>query len=333
MQKIIFLVMVALMAQTSFAQEKTDVVPDSTNNNPGWLWEISGNGLAQKSYLFGTCHGEGHNFTKEEVFSFPGFQEAFDKSKMVLFEMDLNPEHVDTAALSRQTKWIADLFRNPDPKYMMPEGVYYKPLYDSIAHFNVVNKYLTNKMKDPEYWKKTPGYWFTRIGVTIFIATRRAQIVDGLLYQEVVKQGKENGGLEELEDVGGALQSLLTDTKGIDTLSMKEQADTLYRSIRKMTNGTMRRMMQGFYEAYMSNDTCQMAKHLAEFPELSGAEATSHDKELLHDRNAAWMATIKKNLPEKTCMIAVGCRHLMGASSLIAMLRREGYTVEPVKKK
>jgi uncharacterized protein YbaP (TraB family) len=30
-------------------------------------------------------------------------------------------------------------------------------------------------------------------------------------------------------------------------------------------------------------------------------------------------------------MVAVGCRHLMGSESLIALLRREGYTVEPVK--
>ena len=51
-----------------------------TASNPGWLWQISGNGLTQKSYLFGTCHGEGHNFTKEEVFRFPGLQEAFDES-------------------------------------------------------------------------------------------------------------------------------------------------------------------------------------------------------------------------------------------------------------
>jgi len=29
----------------------------------GWLWEISGNGLTQKSYLFGTCHGGRRSFT------------------------------------------------------------------------------------------------------------------------------------------------------------------------------------------------------------------------------------------------------------------------------
>ena len=325
-KRIILSFILAVAALIVRAQYNSDA-----KNCPGWLWEISGNGLMQKSYLFGTCHGEGHNFTKEEVFSFPGFQEAFDKSEMVLFEMDMNSEHVDTAALNQQTKWIADLFSNPGPEYMMPEGVYYKQFYDSIAHFNLVNKFLTNKMKDPEYWKKTPGYWFTRIGLTIFIATRRVQTVDGLLYQETVKEGKENGGLEELKDIGGSLNSMFTDTRGIDSLSMKEQADTLYRMILNNTNGTTRRMMQGFYEAYINNDTCQMARCLAEIPEISGAKNTSHDKELLHDRNAAWMATIKNNIPEKTCMIAVGCRHLMGASSLIAMLRREGYTVEPMK--
>ena len=301
------------------------------NDCPGWLWEISGNGLAQKSYLFGTCHGEGHNFTKEEVFSIPGLQDAFDKSQMVLFETDMNPEHMDSAVINKQAKWIADLFSKPGSEYMMPEGVYYKTLYDSIDHFNEVDNFLAKKNNDPEYWKKTPGYWFTRIGVTLFIAARRVQMVDDVLYQEVINQGKENGGLEELKDIDGTLNSMFTDTKGIDTLSMKEQADTLYRMIRNITNGTTRRMFRGFYKVYVSNDTCQMARFLAETPDISGAKASSHDKELLNDRNAAWMAIITKNIPEKTCMIAVGARHLMGAESLIAMLRRKGYTVEAVK--
>lgn len=47
--------------------------------------------------------------------------------------------------------------------------------------------------------------------------------------------------------------------------------------------------------------------------------------------NVAWIPVIKKNFAEKSCMVAVGCRHLMGSESLIALLRREGYTVEPVK--
>ena len=44
-------------------------------------------------------------------------------------------------------------------------------------------------------------------------------------------------------------------------------------------------------------------------------------------------ANIKEDITQRPFMIAVGCRHLLGSNSLIALLRREGYTVEPVKNK
>ena len=315
------ILLLALAAMTATAQ-----------GNPGWLWQISGNGLTQKSYLFGTCHGEGHNFTKEEVFSFPGLQEAFDESKMLFNEAEMNPEHADTAALNKFWRSIDELFHNPGPEYMMPEGVDFRTLYDSTAHFKEVDDYLAIKYSDLEYWKKTPGYWFMRLGVALFIATRQAKAVDELLYEEAVNQGKETGGLEEVKDIVGSLQSMFTDTKGIDTLSMKEQADTLYRMIRDGNNGTTRRKYQRVYKAYISNDTCQFAKLLAENLDFFGGKNNSHEKEMLNGRNAAWIPVIKENIAKRPCMIAVGCRHLMGPASLIAMLRREGYSVEAVRK-
>ena len=52
---------------------------------------------------------------------------------------------------------------------------------------------------------------------------------------------------------------------------------------------------------------------------------------ILHDRNIKWLSTIKDNFAVRPCMVAVGCRHLLGSESLIAMLRRKGYTDEAVK--
>lgn len=328
MKKLFIIALLALCTMAGHAQENSDA-----NNNPGWLWEISGNGLKQKSYLFGTCHGDGHNFTKEEVFGFTGLQEAFDETKMLFNESDANPEHVDTVAVKKYWEQINEFCYNPSPEYMIPEGLDFRTHYDSIAHFKVVDKFLANGMKDLEYWKKTPGYWIARIGISLFYATRMAKTVDGLLCKEAINQGKETGGLEELKNVDGKYLSMLTDTKGIDTLSMKEQADTLYQAIRDLTNGTTSRLFQGLYKAYISNDTCRFAKHIAENLDFYGGKNNSHLKEVLNDRNASWIPVIIKNIPEKTCMFAVGCRHLMGPASLIAMLRREGYTVEPVKKK
>ena len=51
---------------------------------------------------------------------------------------------------------------------------------------------------------------------------------------------------------------------------------------------------------------------------------------LLRKRNMAWLPAIKENMASQPTMIAVGCRHLLGSDGLIAILRKEGYTVEPV---
>ena len=48
--------------------------------------------------------------------------------------------------------------------------------------------------------------------------------------------------------------------------------------------------------------------------------------------NKAWLPVIEQNIAQRPCMIAIGCSHLLGSEGLIVLLRREGYTVEPVKK-
>ena len=65
------LILFAFVSMACQAQE-------NTKKNPGWVWEISGNGLQQKSYLFGTCHGDGHSFTREEIFSIDGLDKAMN---------------------------------------------------------------------------------------------------------------------------------------------------------------------------------------------------------------------------------------------------------------
>lgn len=55
------------------------------------LWEISGNGLSHKSYLFGTMHGGGHNFTQEEFFmAFPQLREILVNVSCIYLEQSKN---------------------------------------------------------------------------------------------------------------------------------------------------------------------------------------------------------------------------------------------------
>ncbi|MBR2184617.1 MAG: TraB/GumN family protein [Prevotella sp.] len=327
MKRVCFSLVFILFTIVSFAQE---------SKNPGWVWAVSGNGLSQTSYLFGTCHGDGHNFTREEVFGITGLEGAVSNVKTVLFEMEMNPNKLDPADIKaaresndKLMKWI----KNPGPKYMMPEGAYYKPLFDSIAHFKEVDKYLTRKMKDMEYWKKTPGYWFSVISVVMFVSTRRVTTVETIMYEETVRRGYETGGLEKVNDIDGSLDTLFKTHSFLEKLSLKEQADTLYRAIKMIENGEMKRFLGEFAKAYLSNDTCKMYNFIKE-EELLHKDSTAQamtQNILLRKRNMAWLPAIKENMASQPTMIAVGCRHLLGSDGLIAILRKEGYMVEPVK--
>lgn len=331
MKKNIIIALLAVITTSAIAQD----AKDNADRNPGWLWTISGNGLAQKSYLFGTCHGDGHNFTREEVLGISGMDDALNEVKAVLFEGGLNTEitKTDSAEMISELEKMKKILKHPGPEYMMPEGTYYKPLFDTVAHFNEVNKFLTYQMKDNEYWKKTPSYWLVRMRFYIAFAMRRGTALDVILKQETVNRGIETRYVEEREQISGTLISKLTDTSGIDTLSMKEQVKSLYSIVHYIINNdSVTNYFRTFADIYLKNDTCMMWNYLNEAGFVAGAESEEDSgHEILHDRNVKWIPVIMKNIAEAPCMVAVGCRHLMGSESLIALLRRKGYTVEPVK--
>ena len=159
--------------------------------------------------------------------------------------------------------------------------------------------------------------------------------VDLALHEEVVKRGKETGGLETTSSGMGMIMSMYTDTKYIDTLSMKEQAKIIYKLVHRMNNDSLYQFPK-FHEAYLENDTCKFNQFLGEFEEkltkwseeVYGNGMTDkkdyQNEHLLRDRNEAWIPVIKDNIAKRPCLIAVGCRHLLSNDGLIAMLRREG---------
>jgi len=331
-EKLLFVLIVLLTGSAAVAQ-------DNVADTAGWLWEVSGNGLAQKSYLFGTCHGEGHNFTKEEVFSITGLEAALNGVKAVLFEGGLNPEKngADSAAIVAEAKKATSFISNPGPEHFMPEGTSYESLFDSIKHFKMVDRVLTGlaeRLNDGEYWKKSPRYWCSFLILAQLTQQDKIQSevvsVDKLLKQEVQERGIDVGYVEG----GTAGASVFTMfTNAIDTLSMKGQAEFLYRTLEVMANrDRQQKLFEGMTKAYLENDTCKMESLLRGEGLVPGAEdSDDSQKEITYDRNVAWIPVIEQNIAQRPCMIAVGCRHLLGSKSLIALLRRKGYTVEAVK--
>ena len=52
---------------------------------------------------------------------------------------------------------------------------------------------------------------------------------------------------------------------------------------------------------------------------------------LLTKRNQNWVEELKEILKSKSVFIAVGAAHLVGEQGLITLLRKEGYTLKPLK--
>lgn len=335
MKQTIITTLFVLVSLTLAAQD----AKETAVSNSGWLWEISGNGLAQKSYLLGTCHGDGHNYTKEEVFGITGLSKALDDVKAVLFEGGLNPDRTDaeSAAVAAEMERVTRFISNPGPEHFMPEGTNYESLFDSTKLFKMVDRFLTGlaeRLNDGAYWKKSPRYWSSLLILTQLRQHNRSQravtSVDELLKQQAQEKGIDVGYVEG-STAGATVLTMFTNA--IDTLSMKGQAEALYRTLEVMANrDRQQKLFEEMTKAYLENDTCKMESFLRGEGLVPGAEdSDDSQKEITYDRNVAWIPVIEQNIAQRPCMIAVGCRHLLGSKSLIALLRRKGYTVEAVK--
>lgn len=58
-------------------------------------------------------------------------------------------------------------------------------------------------------------------------------------------------------------------------------------------------------------------------------DAEEHNRLMLVERNVEWIAPLRRYLDEGNAVVAVGAGHLPGPHGLIALLRRDGYQVDP----
>ena len=62
-----------------------------------------------------------------------------------------------------------------------------------------------------------------------------------------------------------------------------------------------------------------------------GSGIAAYEEILLKRRNRNWIPIMARMMREKTTFFAVGAGHLGGESGVIALLRTNGYRVEPVQ--
>ena len=77
----------------------------------------------------------------------------------------------------------------------------------------------------------------------------------------------------------------------------------------------------------------QQLKEIGEMFSKSESGMDEHKDLLLNNRNANWVKQLKDIMKKERVFVAVGAGHLVGEQGLIALLRKEVYTLRPLVNK
>ena len=272
------------------------------------LWKISGNGLQQPSYIFGTYHLSPLSI-KDSIASLPQAMQDIRQvyGELVMADM-MKPEFL--AQMQQQT--------------MLPNDTTLKSLF-TPEEFEVVSRAVTeylqvdiallDRMKPAAlfqqltvlfYMKHTPGY-------------NPQEQLDASFQQEATEQGKKVGGLE-------------TAQSQVDILfnkPLRRQAEDLYCFVSDPDK--VERQAKEIIAAYTAQDLDKMLQLMEEKEGTSCDPTPEEMAQLLYDRNHAWVKQMPAIMQTAPTLFVVGAGHLPGEQGVLALLKAQDYTVEPMK--
>lgn len=185
----------------------------------------------------------------------------------------------------------------------------------------------------PEVWKQVKAYseanqfpiqqylGFDPAFVSLVMTVMKAQSegitagVDQHYYQKAQEDGKETGHLESTDDVLGYMKALT----GVEADAVMEATLLDLKRFDELMETMVKAWKEGDLEA-LDRDMGEPMRE--ETPEVY--------QTLLVDRNAKWLPKVTQLFDrEGTELVLVGSLHLAGKDSLLDMLEREGYDIQP----
>lgn len=268
------------------------------------LWKISGNGLKQPSYLFGSHHLISIQFLD----SVPGLFKAFNECKTVVGEIVIdNAEAVaflQKAAIMPSKITISSLLTRD--QYQLVDNELRNILHLGLKELDLMNPGLITILYETELYRQTTGY--------------SADIsLDSYFQLVAVYEGKNVKGLETIE-------------KQVETLfsnkNLQHQAEELVHSIQH--KDSILKKMSSVNQLYRKGKLEELAS-FSKKDEFLGDMSEEEYIQLLDARNEEWMKILPSLIKNSACFIVVGALHLPGEKGLVYQLQKLGYKVKPVK--
>jgi uncharacterized protein YbaP (TraB family) len=291
MLKGMFLSMLAFIGVGCSSQPKTDYAP----NNNSLLWEISGNGLKQPSYFFGTMH----ILCADDAKLSQNFTNIINGVGQIYFEIKLDD-------MAQTFGMIGDL-----------------PMKD--------NKTLKDFYTDAEY-AKVKNYFDKHGQMPFMMMEKFKPMLLSSMVEEEAMPCKEKDGMEMR--IMQLAQAKKTEIKGLETMHFQasifdsipyeDQAKELLESIDSIPQQNLE--LAKMTKAYIS-------QNLDSLNDMTSADASmaKYLDLMLFGRNRNWAKQFDAIAKEKSTLFAVGAGHLGGEKGVLNLLRKKGYTVKPLK--
>ncbi len=265
-----------------------------SNDMKNLLWEITGDGLAKPSYLYGTIH----MICETDFFIKDGLKEKFGNTDKLYLEIDM-----DDPAMNMKMLQLA----------MLKD----KKLSDFFTHeeYAKLNDFFRDSIKMPLAMMSTMKP-FTLFSLMLMKAMPCDQQKSyELTFVEMAKQqSKEVLGLETIED----------QMKVFDELPDSAQAQMVMRYVNEFAE--QRKEFTKLVDNYKNQDLDALYAAIIASPDMEGVQDA-----FLFARNRRWIPVIEEAAKKEPIFIAVGAAHLPGDEGVINLLRKKGYTVRPVK--
>lgn len=280
---VIFLALLVTGWNISFAQYKK-----------GLVWEISGNGMQQPAYIFGTIHLFDTSSYKLPQLPF----QLLDKVDKVYFELDLS--RLDAGAM------MAQLFMTDTTQYI-------NKVLDS-ASLNRLNQLAATspilKMLGKQVYAIKPFLLFSILSGAI----PNSVTIEFKLYDAVVKKNIPVGGLETIDEQMAA----------VNRVSIPTQLDMLKKALHE--NLSLEQMLHNMTTTYAKQDIENIMTIMNDNMPVDA----SFDEAIRTERNTIMANRIDSILHTAHPLIAIGSGHLGDDNGVLKLLQRKGYKLKNV---
>lgn len=265
------------------------------NSNNSLLWQISGNGLTKPSYLYGTVHV----ISQEDYFLGKNVSKKINNSDELIMEIDL--DNMDIMSIAKIS--------------VLPDGKLIKD-YMNDTDYNILQSFMEDSIGIKKFtfenaYGKLKPFFLEQLIYYKFLGQEKESYEQN--FKKIAEDKKiQISGLETYEE----------QLKFIDEIPIEDQLKSMVKTIKNYSSETAK--LNQLVKDYKAQNITALTES------FESDEDQKLKIKLIDKRNQNWIPKLKSIMKNKSCFVAVGAGHLGGDFGLINLLKKQGYTVEPI---